>query len=310
MPQKQLAPVYSSPPSERLSGLETVMHKNGNAVIRNMTKDDARQLFIWASGEGWNPGVCDLDCAWAVDPQAFIGLYTEETLAGGGSIFRHSEDFGFMGLFIVRPALRSSGLGKRLWHTRLEMLKGRLSGNAAIGLDGVFRMEGFYARGGFKTAYRTYRFEGIAPKLYPVNGAAGGAASAAELADYDSAILGYDRSGLLREWLDAPATHVEVIREGGLIRGYGIVRSAESGTKFGPILADKPEVFEALIVSLFSRQPGVRFQIDIPETCHTAMQAAERWGFQRAFGCARMYSGKEPETDFSRLYSAMSLEFG
>ena len=279
-------------------------------MIRSMSKDDARKLFMWASSEGWNPGDCDLDCAWAADSDAFIGLYTEDVLAGGGSIFRHSADFGFMGLFIVRPELRGAGLGKRLWHTRLEMLKARLGGDAAIGLDGVFNMEDFYSRGGFKTAYRTYRFEGVAPPRSRALGLEGGGASAGELAEYDSAIVGYDRSGLLREWLEAPATHLEVIRKGGVLHGYGIVRSAARGVKIGPMLADTSEAFEALADAMFAGHPGVQFQIDIPETCGTALEAARRWGFREAFGCARMYSGKEPETDFSRLYSAMSLEFG
>lgn len=39
-----------------------------------MTFDEIPMLAGWAADEGWNPGVGDLDVAWALDPDAFIAL--------------------------------------------------------------------------------------------------------------------------------------------------------------------------------------------------------------------------------------------
>jgi GNAT superfamily N-acetyltransferase len=64
-------------------------------------------------------------------------------LAGGGAIVSSGGRFGFMGLFIVAPAHRGRGLGRRLWHVRRARLRGRLETGAAIGMDGVPAMRGF-----------------------------------------------------------------------------------------------------------------------------------------------------------------------
>ena len=73
---------------------------------------------------------------------------------GGGAITAYGGEYGFMGLFIVRPEFRGQGLGNTLWHARRERLIGRLRPGATIGLDGVFAMQGYYAKGGFVFSHR------------------------------------------------------------------------------------------------------------------------------------------------------------
>ena len=65
-----------------------------------------------------------------------------------------------MGFFIMRPECRGHGLGDRLWDERKRRLFARLDAGASIGLDGVFNMQGYYARGGFRFVCRDLRFEG------------------------------------------------------------------------------------------------------------------------------------------------------
>jgi len=57
------------------------------------------------------------------------------------------KKYGFMGFFIMRPEYRGHGLGDHLWHERKRRLLARLDADAAIGLDGVFNMQHYYARG-------------------------------------------------------------------------------------------------------------------------------------------------------------------
>ena len=42
--------------------------------IGQMTRAEASILDSWAAQEGWNPGLSDIDIAWAFDPDAFIAL--------------------------------------------------------------------------------------------------------------------------------------------------------------------------------------------------------------------------------------------
>jgi hypothetical protein len=100
--------------------------------------------------EGWNPGKSDMGIAWDTDPEAFIALHKgSDHLAGGGTIIRYGDDYGFMGLFIVRRDLRGDGLGGLLWRYRLKRLQDRLAPGATIGMDGVSAIVPFYEHGGF-----------------------------------------------------------------------------------------------------------------------------------------------------------------
>lgn len=127
-------------------------------LIRQMTRSEVGDLVAWAAAEGWNPGLHDADLFWATDPEAFIAAEIDGQLIGGGAITAYQDAFGFMGFFIVRPAYRGRGLGNRLWHARRERLIARLTPGATIGMDGVFAMQDYYAKGGFVFSHRDIRF--------------------------------------------------------------------------------------------------------------------------------------------------------
>lgn len=86
--------------------------------IRRMTRPEVDELVGWAAREGWNPGRHDAELFWATDPQAFIAADLDGELIGGGAITAYRGEFGFMGLFVVRPEYRGRGLGSMLWHAR------------------------------------------------------------------------------------------------------------------------------------------------------------------------------------------------
>ncbi len=127
-------------------------------VIRNMTRPELDELVDWAAREGWNPGLHDAELFWATDPAAFIAASRGGELIGGGAITSYNGEFGFMGFFIVRPEYRGQGLGDTLWHARRERLLARLRPGASIGMDGVFAMQDYYAKGGFVFSHRNMRF--------------------------------------------------------------------------------------------------------------------------------------------------------
>ncbi|MEI6642757.1 MAG: GNAT family N-acetyltransferase [Novosphingobium sp.] len=282
--------------------------------IGPMTYAEALQIFALARAEDWNPGTFDLACAWASDPEAFIALRHQEAMIAGGSIFRHSADFGFMGLFIVEPRYRGLGLGRRLWHDRLARLRARLAPDAVIAMDGVFEMERFYAAGGFVPAYATTRYEGMAR---PVPATAVDFALQIDWAPRHDAILAldrktvpYDRTGLLSCWLALPETiQAMAIRDGELV-GFGLARPASAGFKIGPLIAGEPQVARALLADMVARIEGHQIQIDVPAPNNEGAALALSYGLAPVFGCRRMYFGRKPAEGLSSVYAGMSLEFG
>ncbi len=282
--------------------------------IGQMTFSEATQIFALASGEGWNPGEGDLQCAWACDPDAFIALRYRGKMIAGGSIFRHSPSFGFMGLFIVDEAYRGLGLGRQLWHERLQLLRARLAPDAVIGMDGVFAMERFYAAGGFEPAYETVRYQGVASGVVtrisyaqiPIHATV----SNDILLAYDRGRTPYDRGTLLASWLSRPKIMRAAAFQEGVLVGFGLARPAGTGFKIGPLVADNALIARGLLADLIDRLDGAQVQIDVPSPNQDGVALAKSFGLEASFGCRRMYFGGKPDEDVSSIFGAMSLEFG
>ena len=285
-------------------------------VIRNMTRAEVDELVGWAAREGWNPGLHDAGLFWATDPAAFIAEELDGKMIGGGAITSYDGEFGFMGLFIVRPEYRSHGLGNRLWHARRERLLARLRPGASIGLDGVFAMQDYYAKGGFVFSHRDLRFRTEIPQrpaTLPANDL-----DVVPLAGVPfEQILAYDRTcfpamrpTFLKAWISQPDALALGCRRNGKLSGIGVARRCGDGSKIGPLFADDALAAEALYTHLARFAAGGPLFLDAPENNPAAIELARQFQMREVFGCARMYLGPPPVLAHERVYGVTTLELG
>jgi GNAT superfamily N-acetyltransferase len=283
--------------------------------IRTMTRVEVDELVAWAAGEGWNPGLHDADLFWATDPEAFIAALHDGELIGGGAITSYGGEFGFMGFFIVRPEYRGRGFGDTLWHARRQRLLERLHPGASIGMDGVFAMQDYYAKGGFVFSHRNLRFRteiSEAPaissdddNIVPLS-----AVAFASVLDYDRSCFPAVRATFLRSWMAQPdALALANVQDGKLV-GYGVVRRCGDGCKIGPLFADDASVAHALFARLAGFATGGPLFLDAPENNPAAMALVAHYGMAEVFGCARMYLGDFPPLANERVFGITSFELG
>jgi len=276
----------------------------------------AREVAIldeWAAAEGWNPGLGDLDVAWGLQPDAFIALRNGDELVGAGTIFDHGGSYGFMGLFIVIPALRGHGLGEQLWTVRRDLLRERLGPDGSIGMDGVLALEAFYARGGFIEADKDIRMEGYLPSLRRHETTE---VSVLTLDDLEAMVgveagtFPVDRTAFLRAWIDRPGVLMAGVSSNGHLSSFVVARPCRQGFKIGPFVASSQLEARSLVAWLGDELDGERVQWDIPSMNDDAMGLAQDLTLSPSFACARMYLGQAPPTDVGRLYGVTSFEFG
>lgn len=281
-------------------------------TFRPLTEAELKTSVDWAAAEGWNPGLHDAEVFWRTDPEGYIGAELDGELVATGSIVSYGGRYGFMGLFIVRSDLRGSGIGTRLWFHRRDTLLKRLESGAAIGMDGVFEMQDWYAKGGFKFSHRNLRMQGKgAASEAPAAGVVPLAeVDAGELADFDTTHFGVPRPSFLAAWRELPDSRGRGFVENGRLRGYGVIRRCREGHKIGPLFAQTPEVAEALFVALSATAAGEAIWLDIPENNPAAVALAERHGLTEVFGCARMYHGEPPAMPWSEIYGVTTFELG
>jgi GNAT superfamily N-acetyltransferase len=285
-------------------------------VIRNMTRSEVNELVDWAAGEGWNPGLHDADVFWATDPEAFIAAELDGALIGGGAITSYNGEYGFMGLFIVRPQYRGQGLGNTLWHARRERLLKRLRPGASIGLDGVFEMQGYYAKCGFAFSHRNMRFRAEIPDRLQTPADGGGniiplsAVPFEQVLDYDRTCFPALRPTFLREWISQPDALALGYQRDGRLSGYGVVRRCKEGSKVGPLFADDALAAESLYTQLEEFAVGGPLFLDAPENNPAAIELVNRHRMTEVFGCARMYLGPFPILAHERIFGVTTFELG
>ena len=280
-------------------------------IMRPMRRAELDSLVEWAAGEGWNPGLNDAQIFWDTDPEGFIAAELGGELIGGGSIVSYGGRFSFMGFFIIRPDQRGQGLGRRLWFHRRDRLIARLQAPAVIGMDGVFAMQAFYARGGFVLFNRDLRFEGMGSAAAP-------AANLVELASlpfaevlcYDAAHFPASRERFLHAWITQPGSRALGAMHNGVLHGYGVIRPCRQGYKIDPLFAADGETAEALFLGLGDLAPGAPVYLDVPENNPQAMLLAQRHGMRAVFGCARMYFGPPPVLPREEIFGVTTFELG
>ena len=276
--------------------------------IRTMSPRDVDTAVEWAAAEGWNPGWHDGACFRAADPQGFlVGLLDEEPVATI-SVVRYGPAFGFLGLYIVKPAQRGRGYGIRLWNAGLAYL-----GERTIGLDGVVAQQANYQRSGFALAYRNVRYQGVAGAKGPIDTriVALSSLSFDALLRYDRAIFGADRTAFLQCWIAQPGCTAIGLLRNGILGGYAVARPARAGFKIGPLFADDPSTAQALFDALYASVPaGASLYLDVPECNEAAVGLAQRAGMAVVFETARMYAGPAPDVPLERVFGVTTFELG
>ena len=279
--------------------------------IRHMSRRELDVLVEWAAREGWNPGLDDAEVFWNFDPDGFVAAEINGEMIGGGSIVAYGKHYGFMGFFSMRPDCRGLGLGDRLWNERKRRLLMRLDADASIAMDGVFNMQDYYARGGFRFVCRDLRFEGRGMESRRSQDVVEASSLPFERIDaYDRQHFPARRSMFLRSWIQRPAGHALAVVEDDAIRGYGAMRPCRIGHKIGPLFAANATVAEQLMIALGSRVPGEPIFLDVPEINRDALALVARHNMKEVFGCARMVLGPIPKLPDAKIFGVTTFELG
>jgi len=279
--------------------------------FRKLNFQDLKILVEWANNEGWNPGPNDAEVYWATDPNGFYGYYFNESLVAGGAIISYNNEFGFMGLFIVKPEFRTKGIGRKLWYQRRDLLKDRLNHNASIGMDGVIDMQSFYKKGGFEISFKDERYENLGTEFHlDSNITSIKDEDFHEILNYDKQCFGFFRPQFLRPWIKLPENKTFKYVENNNVRGFSIVRKVFNGFKVGPLFADNTKIAEELYKACLNSVIGKPLFIDIPMINKDAIQIINKYNAKYVFECARMYYGQPPRIAMKKVYGITTFELG
>ncbi len=283
------------------------MPDSSGFAIRKMSRTDLDLALDWAAAEGWNPGRHDAGCFYDTDPDGYFMAFQGDKPIGSVSAVAYDENFGFIGLFIVRRQYRGGCVGIQLGRHAMNYLGARL-----IGIDGVEKKEKNYAHYGFKLAFHTMRYEGrgiagrIAADLCPI-----AAVPFDLLAAYDRLHFPAPRPQFLSRWIKQPESAGFAIRHGAALAGYGMIRACRTGYKIGPLFADDPADAQALLLGLATvAAPNDPVCLDVPESNSAGVELALAVRMKPVFRTARMYNRAEVKLPLPSIFGITSFELG
>jgi len=281
------------------------MDERPDFSIRRMRRDEVDLAIEWAAAEGWNPGLHDAECFHAADPDGFLIAYLGKQAIGCISVVAYDAAFAFLGLYIVRPEFRGRGWGLKLWQAGMRQLE-----NRNVGLDGVIAQQDNYRKSGFHLEYRNIRYMGTGgqPSATGLTGLSEVAFD--ELLAYDSAIFPVPRESFLRCWVRQPQAAGYARLRNGRLAGYGLIRQCRQGYKIGPLFADDSAIADDLFRMLAAQTAGAAVYLDAPECNAAALELAQRYGMQKVFETARMYTGQAPAVPIERVFGVTTFELG
>ncbi|MGH6754805.1 MAG: GNAT family N-acetyltransferase [Bradyrhizobium sp.] len=275
--------------------------------IRPMRPDEIQVAVDWAAAEGWNPGFADDACFAAVDPQGFLIAEIDGAPAATVSCVNYSDNFAFLGFYIVREDLRGLGYGLRIWNAAIAH-----AGPRVIGLDGVVAQQQNYRRSGFELAYANIRYGGVvaAPAAPQANIVALTEIPLAMVEKYDATVFPAPRTAFLRAWINSPGHSGRALMRDGELAGWGVIRPCRNGHKIGPLVAADRATAEAVLSALLAGAGGGEIFLDVPGINRDAVALAQALGLAPVFETARMYTGAIAPLRLERVFGVTTFELG
>ena len=278
-----------------------------NYQIKPATLEWVRLMLAWADVEGWNPGLKDDLSFYVADNNGFFIGYLDDKPISCISKVKYSEEYSFIGFYIVHPDYRGKGYGYKIWQYALNHNKTNF-----CALDAVLEQQDNYKKEGFKFAYRNLSYAmhpGILTERASEFLCNPKDADITELVKFDAKCFPAPRKMFLQSWIGSYTAYMYKDHEE--IRGYGVIRPCSTGYKIGPLFAENREIAQDILVGLVNSIPkSSTVYIDLPDANPQALLLVEYFKMTARFETARMYLNGTPEVNMDYIFGATTLELG
>ena len=278
----------------------------------------------WMAEEKWRPGLKDAECFLACDPSGtLVGELNGKPICCV-AITKYGDNFGFIGMYIVRKEYRGKGYGLTIFNAAIERVKPT---RTPLALYSVLHREKMYQKKGFQSHCYGARFDFDVPTAIsclseiseqsPVSVQCLDQVDHEALFAYDSHTFGFPRHAFLSKWLRVPGSQAHVATDGeGSVVGYVVARPTfvkEEGFKIGPLFADSVTIAEKLLKAVIEE---LQEEEPVPAVCiysftEKGKLLASRLQGKRSLDCVYMTTaGFLPKACFDKWFGVTTLETG
>ena len=259
---------------------------------REMKLSDMDSLMKLKNAEGWNQTENDWELLIHYQESVNLVAIQENRIVGTVTAINYANTVAWIGMMLIDKEFRGRGIGKLLLNEAILKLKNC----ASIKLDATPTGRPVYLKLGFLDECTLYRM--IHPSVSIIPRRTGSVEAVQvmpedlpELARFDKAVFGADRTSLINHLYKNCPELAWLIREDNKVVGFCLGRRGTNFTQIGPVNASSDKVVKSLIRSAFNDLTGKAVVVDIQGNKTNIIQWLE------ACGC-----GFATQRPFSRMY--------
>lgn len=272
-----------------------------------MTSDDIPAAMRLKDDAGWNQTVGDWERLLSASPDGCFAAECEGLVVGTSATIVYEGRVAWIGMVIVDPGHRGSGIGTTLLDRAIRHLDAR--GVPAVKLDATPHGKPLYEQFGFVREYEIERWALARPVGKPARGLV--CRDIEDALRHDREVFGADRSALLRSVAKAAPEFVLVTTQEGAVVGHAFGRRGSRADHLGPWVAPNEAVAATLLDEFLRRSARELVFIDCLRDNPWAVPLAKARGFERSRSLTRMVRGTNPFPGRPELLCAiLGPEFG
>lgn len=278
--------------------------------FRAMTAADIPVGEALCRSAHWNQLPQDWELFLKLSPAGCRVAVKNEQVVGTVTTISYQNCVSWIGMVLVDPAEQRQGIGTKLLHEALDILKDQ----PLVGLDATPAGREVYLKLGFVDDCRLSRMETVVAGFTTDKNNPARRMTKADfqrVAEMDQNVFGADRR-LLLEWLYSHASEFAwVVEREGRIAGYTLGRHGFKFEQLGPVIAEDVQTAKQLVTACLAEQTGKAFILDATHHNVEWLQWLGAVGFKEQRPFIRMFRGQAPR--FGLLENQFAIpgpEFG
>ena len=239
---------------------------------------------------GWNQTETDWRTLLQLEPNGCFAAVLDDQLLGTTTTTSYGSQLAWIGMVLVQPEKRRTGIATKLLQSALSYLEHKVS---IVKLDATADGKSVYERIGFEVESLIERWS---RKGEPVNFERQpetiDSDTRREILRLDAQAFGADRSKLLSLLLTNTCVRPVVTRtEAGSVTGYALARPGSNAAYVGPVVLDQGSDASALLDQILEQLHSSPVYVDLNRNWGVGQRLLSERGFEKQRDLIRMRRG-------------------